>query len=438
MLGTFRAPLVPKNGLPTNPSITAANGRVGIDTTSPKSLTSPPMRHTNILHFARVHHRHFDDLFGIKDADRMHHVYVIGKTGTGKTTLLHTLLCGDIRRGMGCALLDPHGDLAERVFKDADAKTRSRVTYVDPADPDCPYTYNPLVRTAPALRPLVAAGLLDVFSMMWSDAWGSRMEHVLRQAILALLDQPRATLADILKLLTDQHFRTSALNHIQNEQVRRYWRDEFPKYAKRYQADSIAPIQSKVGALLADPRLNRFFTAQSGQLSLRSIMDNGEVLLVNLSKGRLGSDSAALLGGVLTTMLGVAAFSRVNRPINQRRRFFIYVDEFQIFTTLAIAEMLAELRKTGVAMVVAHQFLAQLKPPIREAVLGNAGTMIAFRVGADDASYLSREFEPRFKRIDFLHLPNHHIRLRMMIDGAPSRAFSAITVTSEEASRARQ
>ena len=391
------------------------------------------MRHTNILHFARVHHRHDDRLFGIKDADRMHHVYVIGKTGTGKTTLLHTLLAGDIRRGMGCALLDPHGDLAAQVFKDADSNTRSRITYVDPADPNCSYAYNPLIRTAPALRPLVAAGLLDVFSMMWSDAWGSRMEHVLRQALLALLDQPHAALPDILKLLTDEPFRTKALSHIQNAQVRLYWRDEFPKYAKRYQADAIAPIQSKVGALLADPRLFRFFTAKEGQLSLRAMMDDGQVLLVNLSKGRLGSDSAALLGGVLTTMLGVAAFSRVNRPTNRRRRFFVYVDEFQTFTTLAIAEMLAELRKTGVALVMAHQFLAQLKPPIREAVLGNAGTIIAFRVGADDASYLSREFEPKFDRIDFLNLPNHHIRLRMMIDGAPSRAFSAITVTSKEA-----
>lgn len=396
-------------------------------------MNAPP---NDILYFARTHHRADDRLFGIKTADRMAHMYIIGKTGTGKTTLLNTLLAGDIAAGHGCALLDPHGDLAERIAGTASPKQRGRIVYVDPAAPTCAFAYNPLIRTVPALRPLVAAGLLDVFRMMWSDAWGSRMEHVLRNALLALLDQPAATLPDILKLLTDDAFRKRAIEHIENRPVRRYWAEEFPAYAKRYRSEAIAPIQSKVGALLADPRLYRFFTDTEGQLRLRAIMDEGRVLIVNLSKGRLGSDSAALLGGVLTTMLAVARFSRVNQPIAQRAPFYVYLDEFQTFTTQAIAEMLAELRKTGIAMIMAHQFLQQLDPAIRHAVLGNAGTIIAFRVGAEDAGYLAREFEPKFERLDLINLPNFHIRLRLMIDGAPSVPFSAVTVPPEEVERA--
>jgi hypothetical protein len=385
-----------------------------------------------VRYFARVRHRDDDRLFGIKQADRMSHIYVVGKTGTGKTTLLETMLEGDIRNGVGCALLDPHGDLAERLLRGTTAEEKARIVYVDPADPKATISYNPLMRTTPPLRSLVAAGLLDVFKLMWSDAWGSRMEHVLRNALLALLDQPKATLPDILLLITDDGFRTKALSHIQNKQVRRYWEREFPAYAKRYRGEAIAPIQSKVGALLADPRLLRFFTAKTEPLRLRALMDDGKVLVVNLSKGRLGADSSALLGGVLTTMLGVSAFSRVAIPENRRRRFFVYIDEFQTFTTLALAQMLAELRKTGVAMVLAHQFLQQIDPPVRHAVLGNAGTLITFRVGAEDAAYLVKELEPKFSRLDLINLPNHHIYLRLMIDGGPSRPFSATTILPDQ------
>ena len=385
------------------------------------------------LRFARVRHRDNDQIFGIKPADRMSHIYLIGKTGTGKTTLIHTMLADDIASGRGCALLDPHGDLAELVYSKASKKQKRRIVYVDPAADDCSVSYNPLTKTTPALRPLVASGLLDVFRMMWSDAWGSRMEHVLRNTLLALLDQPQANLPDVLRMLGDEAYRAEVIKNIENEQVKLFWTKEFPSFSKRYQGDSIAPIQTKIGALLADPRLHRFFTSTKGQLRLRSIMDKGKVLIINLSKGRLGADSARLVGGVLTTMLGLAAFSRCDMPVAKRKPFFIYVDEFQTFTTLAIAEMLAELRKTGVAMVMGHQFLNQLELPIRHAVLGNAGTIISFRVGAEDAAYLAKEFEPKFERLDLINLPNFHIYLRLMIDGAPSKPFSATTITPEEA-----
>lgn len=383
-------------------------------------------------YFARVRHRTDDRIFGIKQADRFHHIYVIGKTGTGKTTLLHTMLASDIAAGYGSALLDPHGDLAERIKADFPKDQLKRLIYLDPAAPDCRLSYNPLMRTSAALRPLVASGLLDVFRMMWSDAWGPRMEYMFRNALLALLDQPHATLPDILRLLNDKTYRAEVIRHIQNGPVKRFWIKEYPRYSVRFQADAIAPIQTKVGALLADPRLYAFFTGTQNPLRLRAVMDEGNVLIINLSKGRLGSDSTRLVGGVLTTMLSLAAFSRANVAEADRRPFFIYVDEFQTFTTLMIAEMLAELRKMGVAMIMAHQYLHQLETDIHHAVLGNAGTLISFRVSAADAAYLAKEFEPKFTRLDLINLANFSIYLRLMIDGAPSKPFSATTLSPDE------
>tara|TARA_R110000868_G_scaffold162329_12_gene393509 strand:+ start:33444 stop:34655 length:1212 start_codon:yes stop_codon:yes gene_type:complete len=388
----------------------------------------PNQKETKVRHFARVRFRIDERLFGIKHEDRFQHTYIVGKTGTGKTTLLETLIAGDLADGHGCAILDPHGDLAERVFENAKALGREDIVYLDPADPACAFAYNPLAPTLAIYRPLVAASLLEVFRMMWSDAWGSRMEHVLRMALLALLDQPKASLPDILILLTSASFRKSILPNIKNDTVKRYWQKEFPKYSYRYQADAIAPIQSKVGALLADPRLLRFFTDKQGQLRLRRIMDGRQVFIINLAKGRLGADSSRLVGGVLATMLALAAFSRASLPEAEREAFFVYIDEFQNFTTLAIAQMLSELRKYRLGLIMAHQYFHQLDDDIRRAALGNAGTLIAFRVGAEDAAYLAKEFEPKFDRLDLLNLANHNIYLRLMTDGAPSKPFSARTI----------
>jgi hypothetical protein len=275
---------------------------------------------------------------------------------------------------------------------------------------------------------LVASGALDVFKLLWTEAWGVRMEHILRNALLALLDQPRAVIADILPMLTDRAFRRQVLNSVENEQVKSFWLKEYPNYSFRYQADGIAPIQNKVGAFLADPRVRRFLNPEGSGLRLRSVMDNGQLLIVNLAQGKLGADSANLLGGLFVTALGSAAFSRAFEPEAQRRPFFVYVDEFQSFTTLATANMLAELRKYGVGMVLAHQYLQQLSSDVREAVLGNAGTLITFRLGANDARLLAGEFEPVFSAPDFVTLPNRSAFVRLLVDGAPSRAFSATTL----------
>ncbi|MEM8971881.1 MAG: type IV secretion system DNA-binding domain-containing protein [Pseudomonadota bacterium] len=380
---------------------------------------------SDVSYFARTNARDRHVSFGIKQADRLSHIYVIGKTGVGKTTLLETLISQDIAAGRGCALIDPHGDFVERLVARIPAHRQSDLVYLDVTDPKQPYGYNPLMRVSFDLRPLVASGLMDVLKKMWDDAWGVRMEHILRNTILALLDQPKAILPDVLSMIADKSFRYQAIKHIENEQVRTFWQNEFPKYSYRYQADGIAPIQNKVGAFLADPRLLRILTRPDGQLRLRSIMDDGKILLVNLSKGVLGEDSSSLFGGMIVTSLGLAAFSRVQLPERDRRSFHVYVDEFQNFTTLSLANMLSELRKFGVGCVLAHQYLHQLDPDIREAVIGNAGTMISFRLGASDAWFIAREFEPVFSHVDLLNLPNRDVYVKLMIDGAPSKPFSA-------------
>lgn len=378
--------------------------------------------------FARTNARHPHRAFGIKAADRLSHMYAIGKTGVGKTTLLETIIRNDIARGAGCALIDPHGDFVERVHRWLPPHRRNDLIYLDLPDPALAYGYNPLLHVSPERRSLVASGFMDVFKMMWSDAWGPRMEHIMRNAVLALLDQPDAILPDILQLLTNKSFRFKVLRNITNKQVAAFWRDEFPKYSFRYQADGIAPIQNKVGSFLADPRLYRLLTRTDGGLRFRRIMDEGKVLLVNLAKGKIGSDSSSLLGGLLVTSLGLAAFSRSDIDERNRRPFYIVIDEFQNFTTLALANMLSELRKFGIGTVLAHQYMSQLDPQIRDAVLGNVGTIIAFRVGALDANYLAQEFAPFIEASDLMNLGNHEIYIRLMIDGVPTRPFSAATL----------
>lgn len=386
----------------------------------------------DVSYFAQTNARNRRVPFGMKQADRLSHIYAIGKTGVGKTTLLETLISQDILVGRGCALIDPHGDFVERLVENMPDHRQDDLVYLNVGDPEQPFGYNPLTRVSFELRPLVASGLMDVLKKMWDDAWGVRMEHILRNAILALLDQPSAILPDVLLIIADKNFRYRAMKQIENEQVRKFWENEFPKYSYRYQADGIAPIQNKIGAFLADPRLRRILTRPDGQLRLRSLMDDGKILLVNLSKGILGEDSSSLFGGMIVTSLGLAAFSRVNVLESERRPFFVYVDEFQNFTTLSLANMLSELRKFGVGTVLAHQYLHQLDVDIREAVIGNAGTLISFRLGASDAGFMAREFEPVFAPVDLLNLPNHNIYLKLMIDGAPSKPFSGTTLRAHD------
>jgi hypothetical protein len=367
--------------------------------------------------------------FGIRQPDRLHHLYLIGETGTGKSTLLESLVLQDVEALRSVVLIDPHGDLAERLHTLISDHHAERLTYLDAADLNQPYGYNPLRRVRVDKIPLAASGLLEAFKMLFKDAWGVRMEHVFRNTLYALLEYGKATLPDILRMLVDRPFRRIVLTHVNNHQVRAFWTQEYPKYNPRYRQEAIAPIQNKVGAFLADPRLHHLFTSAPVDLHIRQHMDTGRILIINLAKGRLGEDSANLLGALLVTTVSLAAFSRAETPPQGRRPAYVYIDEFQNFTTLSVATMISELRKYRVGLTFAHQHLDQLEEDVRHAVLGNAGTIISFRLGPEDARVMARVFDPVFGAEDLLGLPNHDICLRLMIDGTPSRPFSGTTLT---------
>ncbi len=370
--------------------------------------------------------------FGVRQADRLQHVYLIGKTGTGKSTLIESLALQDIVHRRGIMVLDPHGDLADRLVQALPAREHHRVRYLDAADLSQPFGYNPLRGVAKPWVSLAASGLLEAFLMLWPDAHGVRMEHILRQSLYALIEAGNATLADIARLLTDPGYRASVLRRVTNPEVLAFWRSEYPRYNPRYRQEAIAPIQNKVGALLADPHLYRVLVTPTVDLHFREIMDQGGILIVNLAKGRLGPDSSRLLGALLVTTVTLAALTRSCAPTGRCRPFHVYVDEFQSFTTLSVVSMVSELRKFGVALTLAHQHLAQLRPEVRDAVLGNVGTVIAFRLGPQDAELLAKEFHPTFARGDLMNLRNHDIYLRLMIDGQPSTPFSATTLSPAE------
>src|SRR6516162_7215180 len=389
----------------------------------------------DIIYLGRVDFRNDRRMFGILSEDRFSHLYVLGKTGTGKSTLLENMAIQDLEHGNGFALIDPHGELADRIAARVPKSRQADVVYLDASDPTQPYGYNPLRHVREDRIALAASGFLEVFKKMWPEAWGVRMEHILRNILMALLERQGSTMHDIVRVITDQKFRTELARSVRNESVKRFFEKEYGAFSFGYRSDGTAPIQNKVGAFLTDPALNRIVTASKQELHIRRIMDEGKVLLVNLAKGQIGEDSSSLLGGLLVTTIGLAAFSRADIPPEQRRDFFVYVDEFQSFTTLVVANMLSELRKYRVGFSIAHQYLHQLEPDIQHAVLGNVGTMMSFRIGAEDSPYMVREFAEYLEEIDLLQLPNHRVYLKLMIEGSPSKPFSAITLNPSGSSR---
>jgi energy-coupling factor transporter ATP-binding protein EcfA2 len=393
-------------------------------------------RENPISYFARTNTRATYRPFGIKRDDRFAHIYVLGRTGTGKTTLLETLALQDIHAGRGICVLDPHGDFSERLRRAIPPHRERDLIWFNAPDPIQPYGFNPLRKVAPHLVPLAASGLLDAFRKIWGEkAWGVRMEHFLRNALFALLEYGDATLPDVLRIFGDQKYRKVVLARITNVQVRAFWLEEYPRLNPRYRQESLGPIQNKLGALLADPRLHRILTKPQADVRLRLVMDSQKILLVNLAQGSLGGDTARLLGALLISNIALAAFSRIDTPEARRKDFHVFADEFQTFTSLSVVEMISGLRKFRTGMVLASQSLTSLEPEIRHAVLANSATTICFRLGAEDAMTVSREFMPTFMPEDLIGLPNHTIYLRLLIDGTPSAAFSATTMTPQEALR---
>lgn len=383
---------------------------------------------SDISFFAQTNFRDQLQSFGIKQADRRSHMYVLGKTGTGKSTLLETLIRQDIDSGRGFAMLDPHGDLVAKVRGLIPDFRQSDLIDFDVPSSAEPLGFNPLETVSQGKRALAANGLLEVFKKLWADSWGPRLEYILRNALLALFDHEHASLADVLKMLNDSHFRKAVVSSTVNEQVRDFWLKEYEKYPSRFQVEAIVPIQNKVGAFLADPILNRILTQEKSAFKLRQVMDEGKILLVNLSKGQLGEDTSSLLGSLLVSRLGLAALSRADGPEEARKDFFVYLDEFHSFTTLSLTTMLSEARKYHLGLILAHQYLTQLDERVRDAILGNIGTIISFRLSAADADALAKEFYPEFSVGDLVNLPNYSIYMKLMIDGQISRPFSAQTI----------
>jgi hypothetical protein len=311
-------------------------------------------------------------------------------------------------------------------------RRQADLVYFDAANPNQPYGYNPLRNVRRDKIPLAASGLLGAFQQIWTGRdWGVRLEHILRNTLFALLEHGDATLADVLRMLSDAKFRGAVLAKVTNPVVRSFWFDEFAKYQPWHRDQAIAPIRNKIGALLADPRLYRIFAAPQRDLRLRELMDREQILLLSLSKGLMGGDSSRLLGSVIVSMLTVAAFGRVDTPEAERKDFAIYIDESSQVVSLAVASMIAELRKMRIALTLATQMLSGFEPEVRHAVLGNVGTLVSFRIGPEDAPILAKEFDPIFTSSDLINLPNREIYIKLQIDGAPSRPFSATTLTPD-------
>lgn len=382
----------------------------------------------SLTYLARTNFHGNERIFGIRQEDRRGHMYIVGKTGTGKSTLLETMIRQDIEAGRGVALLDPHGDMVERLATQVPERRKADLIYFDVPNRAQTLSFNPLEQVPADKRPLAASQLLEVFKKLWAEFWGPRSEHILRNALLALLEMPETTLADVLRLLSDDEFRKRVADRVANAQVRRFWLKEFESYPARLRAESIAPLQNKVGAFLANPILARILTQPKSDIHLRVCMDEEKILLVNLAKGKIGEDVAALLGALLTTCLAVAGLSRADIPENDRKDFFVYADEFPTFTTLSVANMLSELRKYRIGLVLAHQYLSQLDRQVQDAILGNVGTVITFRIGAADAAILEKEFSPELTATDLISLPSHQIYLKLMVSGVVARPFSAQTI----------
>lgn len=387
-----------------------------------------PLAHDEeITFFAETNFRGERRRFGIRRKDRRSHMYILGRTGMGKSTLLETLIASDLQAGNGLALLDPHGDLAMRVLARARHECRDDLIDFDPAERVIPY--NPIRVSDPSRRYLVASGLISAFRKVWNDFWGPRMEHILRHALLTLCEFPGSTLLDLPRLLTDPPFRRAVVPRVTDPQVQAFWRSEFDRYTPYFRNEAISPILNKVGAFLASPVVRDVVGNRETSLDLREIIDKGKVLLANLSKGKLGEDASALLGALLVTGFELAALSRTDIPEVERRDFYLYIDEVQTFATLSLAEIMQEARKYRLNLILAHQYLDQLEEPIQRAILGNVGTLIAFRVGTRDAKILAEEFFPEFTVEDLVSLPRFQIYLRLMIDGVVSRGFSAVTLS---------
>lgn len=383
---------------------------------------------SDVTLFAKTNFRGQERAFGIKTDDRRRHMYIIGKTGMGKTNLLENMVIQDIQEGHGVAYIDPHGDTAEKLISAIPAHRINDVIYFNPADQDFPIALNVMEKVDEKYRHLIASGLIAVFKKLWADSWGPRLEYILRNAILALLEYPGSTLLGVMRILVDKKYRQRVIDKVTDPVIKSFWTEEFTKWNDRVLQEVVSPIQNKVGQFLTSSLIRNIVGQTQSAFDLRDVMDSQKILIMNLSKGRIGEDISGLLGAMMISKIQLAAMERVNTPESERKDFYLYVDEFQNFATESFANILSEARKYRLNLILANQYILQLEEEVQNAIFGNVGTIISFRVGATDAEFLEKEFEPVFMQNDIVNLPKYNVYLKLMIDGIAGDAFSATTL----------
>ena len=375
--------------------------------------------------FGKVNFRNTGRRFGIRTDDRRRHMYIIGKTGMGKSTIMENLIVADFFAGHGCCYIDPHGDTAERLIDYVPPERINDVVYFNPADTAYPFGFNILETPNDDRKHLVRDGLMGVFKKIWPDVWSARMEYILQNCVSALLDYPGATLMGINRLLVDKDYREKVVEKIRDPVVKTFWVAEFTQWSEKYATEAIAPVQNKVGQFLSSSLIRNIVAQTRSTMDIRRIMDEGKILIVNLSKGRVGEDGMRLLGGMIVTKIQLSAQERQNIPEHDRRDFYLYVDEFQNFANESFATILSEARKYRLNLIVAHQYMAQLEEEVQEAILGNVGTILAMRIGPQDAAIFETEFAPTFTPEDLVSLAKFQMYLRLMVNGVATQPFSA-------------
>ena len=396
---------------------------------SPENLpTAESPERDTINYFGRTVHKNQIKTFGIKHFDRRRHFYVVGKSGTGKSTLIANMAINDIRNGQGLAIVDPHGDLCDILLDYIPSYRVNDVIYFDPSDQTRTFVINPLEVKNEAQKELVASGIIGIFKKLFAFSWGPRLEHILRNTILTLVNVPDSSFMDVPRILTDREFRAEKLKYIDDPVLLRFWRDEIDNVQPRQLEEAIAPILNKVGQFLSSKTIRNVVGRPKSTIDIEDVMNSGKILLLNLSQGYLGEDSAALLGAMIITKFQIAAMNRVSIKEEDRKDFFLYVDEFQNFATESFAKILSEARKYRLCLIMANQFMSQVPEDIRSAILGNVGSLVTFLVSAQDAPILSKEFSDIYKEPEFTSLANFQILLRLLIDGHASRPFFANTL----------
>lgn len=384
--------------------------------------------HDGTVVLGKTNFRGSSNVFGIKDIDRRRHFYIIGKTGMGKSTLLENMIYSDIQAGHGVGVIDPHGDLADRVLNFVPTSRINDVMLIDPSDKEYAVAFNMLDTQDPSHNGIVASGLIGIFKKIYAESWGPRLEHILRNTVLALLESPGATLLGIPKILVDADFRKKVLSTVQDPMVLQFWHGEFANFSDKLRVEAISPIQNKVGQFLSGTTIRNIVGQPKTTIDFRFAMDKGKIVIINLSKGKIGEDNSALLGAMFVTKFQLDAMSRADILEKDRKDFHLYIDEFQNFATDSFATILSEARKYRLSLTIANQYIAQMPDTVREAVFGNVGSMLSYQVGFDDAETISQQFAEEVTAQDVLSLNKYSAYMRLLIDGMPSKTFSLDTL----------